>query len=428
MPKVDSETVRTKILRALREAQGPLTLDQIAVRAKTNPNTTRKEVRKLYRDSEIEQTVRGVYRTKDPEKLNEDQKVSLSLNSDDKPDCPICGNNLHMRGKEWRRNTWSTKRVYRCQIHGIKCSKRSESTKIPTGSLQEVEHLMLDRGLDRVGAQEHLRKQKIIVDPQTITNALRKKKHQYGDTIQKRSQELGALLGLQVGDRRYRYLLVDSTETSKHSYLDVCMDETHGIAVVHQNTRTKSAAEKIALLKRLKDSGYEPDAIVLDEEAAWIEAASTVYPKAIQVYCGFHLKKRLNKALPTRGKGAKGIPFEIRRLWRFVKYTISAVVDSADHTLAMLLKDVLLMSRAYWEKDERARAAVEDFLEKMPMYLNYLEFPQAPSTTGRLERIFKMLKKNSAVSKARGYKSRADIIDLLIFKHTLEKVNKARSV
>jgi transposase-like protein len=357
-----------------------------------------------------------------PTTSHKDGNISLS----EVPDCPKCRSNVHMREKEWRHNRWSTKRVYRCEIHGIKRSRRSESTKIPAESLQELEHLMLEHGLDRVGAQEQLRKQKVVVDAQTITNALRKKTQQYADTIQKRSAEVDALLGIQVGNKRYRYLLVDSTETSKRGYLDACMDETHGIVVVHQNTRTKSATEKVALLRRLKDKGYEPDVIVLDEEGAWIEAASTVYPKAIQVYCGFHLKKRLNKALPTRGRGAKGISCETRRLWRFVKYTIYALVDSADITLAMLLGDVLLKSRPYWGRDERAKTAVENFLEKMDMYLNYLKFPHAPGTTGRLERIFKTLKENAAVLKARGYKSRADVIDLLIFKYTLWKLNKAR--
>jgi hypothetical protein len=220
-------------------------------------------------------------------------------------------------------------------------------------------------------------------------------------------------------------MLVDSTDTSSSTYLDICLDASSGHILGHQNTDAKTAQKKIELLRKVRDLGHTPDLVVVDEDPSWIEAIKNVFPDSTITFCAFHLKKRLNEKLPTESSASRGLPFETRRVYRFVKYTIFAIVDALDFTLAPELKQTLEHARPYWERDAKAKTAVEQFFEKTQMYLQYLHFPGAPNTTGRLEVLFKHLKKKKAARESKAGGCKADYIDILVSRRELRLLNTA---
>jgi hypothetical protein len=355
------------------------------------------------------------------------EEIVETQRGDRVPDCPVCGHNRYVRGKEWRYNAYSTRRVYHCTEHGCKMTPEFESTKIPKATLDEIETRRLDHGLDLAGAVKEAADDGVHVVAATISNALRKRAGSYQNALKDRAADLRSKWGIQVGSKRLRYLLVDSTDTfkAKSSYLDACMDEKTGDIVAYQHATSKNAEYKIALLRRLTDGAkYQPDLVVIDRDPAWGSAVKTTLPYAAIQYCAFHLKKWLNERLPTKGKGAKGIPWQTRRTWRFVKYVISAIADSPDKSCAASLREVLERARIYWENDARAKGVVEEFLDDMPYYLTYHDFPEAPNTTGRLERFFGKLKENKTVREAKSLKAKADAIDLVISRSRVKKLHR----
>jgi len=364
--------------------------------------------------------------TSDPQTDEKAPTCKTSANIfDEPPQCPKCieeGKDPLMKSKELRYNKWSTKRVYYCPIHGIKKTPKSYSTKIPVDSLQKMEEAYFEHDSNMESLQEKLPPGR-EAKTQTIANALRNRAQGYAEVLKKRSPEIKMRTGFKVGDKKYLYMLVDSTDTSPSMYLDVCLDATSGHTLGHQNADTKTAEKKIELLRKVRDLGYTPDLVVVDEDQSWIEAIKNVFPDSTITYCAFHLKKRLNEKLPTKPPASRGLPFETRRLYRFVKYNIFTIADALDFTLASELKQTLEHARPHWKRDAEATTAVEQFLEKTQMYLQYLYFPGAPNTTGRLEVFFKHLKKKKAVKETTAKDKKADFIDILIYHRELRLLN-----
>lgn len=91
----------------------------------------------------------------------------------------------------------------------------------------------------------------------------------------------------------------------------------------------------------------------------------------------------------------------------------------------------LLPSRVGWlfvhlQNDEQARRVARDFIDKMPFYLAYLDFPEAPNTTCRLERLFKDIKENKAVKGAKSCEAKEETIDLVIKRNKVGPLNRSK--
>ena len=276
--------------------------------------------------------------------------MRTSLGEGVKVPCPYCGSCDHVVRKGVRRNKKGPKQIFLCKTCGKRFSERKTILRLPD-DVAEVY-------LTKAGSVEHFAKE-FGLPKTTFYRRLRDEVKRCPDWNQllkteKRPEKSGSALGIDTTGLKIRSV--------RYVYIHVA-DVTLHVPIAYEICAKKDVASIEPVLRQLRDLGYNPQIIVTDLARELLASIENIWPNAIIQGCVFHVRRRLNKLMPTKNM-VKKVGRERVMLWRKVKNIINCVCMSKDEqTRQQYLKQLNSLNL-----DEKSKCFVDDFLKNIKYY------------------------------------------------------------
>lgn len=196
------------------------------------------------------------------------------------------------------------------------------------------------------------------------------------------------------------YLLIDGSYFPGNLCLVLYMDHRLGYVQLYRHSDTERYSEIYEDLMNLRALGVGVYSVTCDGLRSILKAVHKAFPEAIIQRCLVHIKRQVKAYLSARPKSEAGI--ELLRISRGLT-RISTYEQCALWLLAMQRWEELYkpyvnqrsfnpQSGRYWYTHKNLHAAYRHIKNAVPHMFAYLDDPQIPSTTNKLEGHFAHLK------------------------------------
>ena len=203
-----------------------------------------------------------------------------------------------------------------------------------------------------------------------------------------------------VKSKKHVHLLIDGTYLPNGLCLILYYDHDIRYVQLYRTSSQEKFREIYQDLKALKSLGVEVYSVTCDGHKSILKAVTKAYPNAVIQRCVVHVKRQCRAYLSSRPK------LEASKELLFIANQITAIKTPDQCSLWLLQlhkwhqihKNTLLeesfssSTNEYWYTHKGLHQAYTLISNALPFLFTYLNDPQIPSTTNRLESFFKHLK------------------------------------
>ena len=196
------------------------------------------------------------------------------------------------------------------------------------------------------------------------------------------------------------HLLIDGTYLPNGLCLILYYDHDIRYVQLYRTSSQEKFREIYQDLKVLKSLGVQVYSVTCDGHKSILKAVAKTYPNAVIQRCVVHLKRQCRAYLSRKPK------LQASKELLFISNQISAVKTSEQCSLWLLQlhnwyqihKNTLLeesfnpLKNDYWYTHKGLHQAYTLIFNALPYLFTYLNDPEIPATTNRLESFFKHLK------------------------------------
>ncbi len=196
------------------------------------------------------------------------------------------------------------------------------------------------------------------------------------------------------------HLLIDGTFLPNGLCLILYYDHDINYVQLYRTSNQEKFREIYQDLKVLKSLGVQVYSITCDGRKSILKAIAKVYPEAIIQRCVVHVKRQSRAYLSARPK------LQASKDLLFISNQITAIKTQEQCSLWLLQlhnwyqihKETLLeesinpLRNNYWYTHKGLHQAYTHIINALPHLFSYLNDPEIPATTNRLEGFFKHLK------------------------------------
>lgn len=193
-----------------------------------------------------------------------------------------------------------------------------------------------------------------------------------------------------------KYLIFDGTYFKKTNCLILLLDHTSNKILDGDYTKRENYHSAFAMLSKLKQQGLNPRSLTTDGNTAVCRAIKDIWPNAISQRCLVHIQRQGLSWLRRRPKSQAAI--ELRELL----LSLTAIKSEKDKRRFIgwlknwenqFGKQVLALPRhdKVFSDLQATRGLI---FHALPDMFHYLNNPDIPSTTNKLEGIFSRMKQN----------------------------------
>lgn len=226
------------------------------------------------------------------------------------------------------------------------------------------------------------------------------------------------------------HLLIDGTYFPNDLCLILYYDHDIRYVQLYRHTRQEQYKEIYEDLINLKKLGVNIYSVTCDGHRAILKAIKKAYPNAIVQRCLVHIKRQVKNYLSTSPKTLPGQDLMI------VAKRITSIKSQEQCGLWLLafkewcdLYDLYVNEKSfnsatgrYWFTHKNLHASYILILKAIPDMFHYLNDPEIPSTTNRLENYFTHLKDKLTLHRGLRFMAKRNFIKwYLHFKNTLLK-------
>jgi len=196
------------------------------------------------------------------------------------------------------------------------------------------------------------------------------------------------------------HLIIDGTYLPNGLCLILYYDHDIRYVQLYRTSNQEKLREITQDLKALKSLGVNLYSVTCDGHKSILKAIAKVYPGTVVQRCQVHVKRQCGLYLSKRPKlqAGKELLMIVNRLTTVKTiYQCSYWLLSLHHWYQQY-KDILLEESVndqtgdYWKTHDRLHRAYTHLHEAIPYLFYYLNDPEIPATSNRLESFFKHLK------------------------------------
>ena len=225
------------------------------------------------------------------------------------------------------------------------------------------------------------------------------------------------------------HLLIDGSYFPGNLCLILYYDHDLRYVQLYRHTNQEKYKEIREDLKNLKKLGVEVYSVTCDGHKAILKAVRKALPEAIIQRCLVHIKRQVKNYLSERPQTEAGV--ELLRLSRQITHIktyeqsnewllhMKSWIDSY-HDFACEQSHNAETNRQ-WFKHKNLHAAYQLILNAIPNMFSYLDYPEIPNTTNRLESYFTHLKEKLTLHRGLRIEAKKNFIKwYLFFKNNTE--------
>jgi hypothetical protein len=223
------------------------------------------------------------------------------------------------------------------------------------------------------------------------------------------------------------HLLIDGTYFSNELCLILYYDHDLRYVQLYRHTNQEKYREIREDLKNLKKLGVNVYSVSCDGHKAILKAVHNVFPEAIIQRCLVHIKRQVKNYLSEKPQTVPG--YDLLALARRIT-TIKSYEQSNSWLLDMKIwvdqYHDFACEQSYnpdtgrqWYKHKKLHAAYRLLLNAIPDMFSYLDDPEIPNTTNRIESYFTHLKEKLTLHRGLRFETKKQFINwYLHFKNT----------
>jgi AraC-like DNA-binding protein len=196
------------------------------------------------------------------------------------------------------------------------------------------------------------------------------------------------------------HLLIDGTYLPNGLCLILYYDHDIRYVQLYRTSSQEKFREIYQDLKALKALGVQVYSVTCDGHKSILKAVAKAYPNAVVQRCVVHVKRQCRVYLSRKPK------LQASKELLAISNQLTAVKTQQEcsywllslHNWYQLHRDTLLeesvneQSGDYWKTHDRLHRTYTHLHQAIPNLFNYLNDPEIPATTNRLESFFKHLK------------------------------------
>jgi AraC-like DNA-binding protein len=203
-----------------------------------------------------------------------------------------------------------------------------------------------------------------------------------------------------VKNKSHVHLLIDGTYLPNGLCLILYYDHDIRYVQLYRTSSQEKFREIYQDLKALKALGVQVYSVTCDGHKSILKAVAKAYPNAVIQRCVVHVKRQCRVYLSRKPK------LQASKELLAISNQLTAVKTQQEcsywllslHNWYQLHRDTLLeesvneQSGDYWKTHDRLHRTYTLLHQAIPNLFNYLNDPEIPATTNRLESFFKHLK------------------------------------
>ena len=203
-----------------------------------------------------------------------------------------------------------------------------------------------------------------------------------------------------VKSKELVHLLIDGTFLPNGLCLILYYDHDIRYVQLYRTSSQEKFREIQQDLKALKSLGIQVYSVTCDGRKSILKAVAKVYPQAVIQRCVVHVKRQCRAYLSARPK------LQASKELLFISNQLTAIKTQEQcsfwllqlhkwhqvHKNTLQEESVNTLKNEYWYTHKGLHQAYTLIINALPHLFSYLNDPQIPSTTNRLESFFKHLK------------------------------------
>ncbi len=232
-----------------------------------------------------------------------------------------------------------------------------------------------------------------------------------------------------IATKHKTHLLIDGSYFPNGLCLILYYDHDIRYVQLYRHTDEEKFKEIYEDLQNLKKLGVEVYSITCDGHRAILKAIKKAYPDIILQRCVVHIKRQVKSYLSATPKTLQGT--ELLKISKEITGIKSqeqcglwllSFKDWCDrHEQYIKQKSYNIESKRYWYTHKNLHAAYILILKAIPNMFHYLNDPDVPATTNRLENYFGHLKEKLTLHRGLKIRAKKNFIKwYLYFKNNLE--------
>lgn len=196
------------------------------------------------------------------------------------------------------------------------------------------------------------------------------------------------------------HLLIDGTYLPNGLCLILYYDHDKRYVQLYRTSGQEKFREILQDMKVLKTLGVQVYSVTCDGHKSILKAVAKAYPNAVIQRCIIHVKRQCSLYLSKRPKleASKELLIIVNQLTAVKTLQQCSYWLISLHNWYQMYKDTLLeesineQTGDYWKTHDRLHRAYTHLHDAIPNLFCYLNDPDIPATTNRLESFFKHLK------------------------------------
>lgn len=218
-------------------------------------------------------------------------------------------------------------------------------------------------------------------------------------------------------------LLIDATYFPNDLCLVVYYQNDIKYTQLYRFTDNEYFSEIKEDLENIRNLGIHVKSITCDGHRAILKAVKKVFPTAVVQRCIVHIKRQCQTWLTRHPKSAIGI--ELLQITN--RLTSIKTIEEANHWLLALNhwyekyriyleeKTINPITGRYWYKHKMIRKTMTLILKALPDIFRYLNDPEIPCTTNRLEGFFGHLKEKLGLHRGLSKQAKKNFIKWYLY-------------
>jgi hypothetical protein len=213
-------------------------------------------------------------------------------------------------------------------------------------------------------------------------------------------QYLSQAPAITVKSKSHVHLLIDGTYLPNDLCLILYYDHSIRYVQLYRTSSQEKFREIYQDLKALKTLEVQVYSVTCDGHKSILKAVAKAYPQAYIQRCVVHVKRRCRAYLSAKPKldASKDLLFIVNQVTGIKTSEQCSMWLLQLHNWHQQYKDILLeesynsLKNEYWYTHKDLYLAYTHLINALPHLFTYLNDPEIPNTTNRLESFFKHLK------------------------------------